>query len=344
MGIEIRDVADGQTEAWERFVALQPGGSFYHKLGLQNVVAGKLRHEPINLVAMDGDEVVGVLPLTFVSSHLFGRILCSVPFMNYGGPCTNSNTVCGQLVDAAIKRTRELQADYLELRCAAPLECDLAVSLRKVSLTIRLDPDPEALWGGFTSKHRKNVRRAAKNGLEVRSGGLELLPEFYAVLARSWRDLGTPLYRYDFFEALLKAFPGEMRIYACFHEGRAVSVALVGFHGQTIEGMWQGAEPLARKLDANYVLYWEMIRDGCQRGFRDFHLGRSTADSGSEWFKSRWNAESRQLYWYYYRPDGGALPALHVDNPRYRFAIRAWRHTPLWITSRVGPPLARCIP
>jgi FemAB-related protein (PEP-CTERM system-associated) len=295
-------------------------------------------------MALEAGRVIGVLPLVFVTSRLFGRILCSVPFMNYGGPCAESVEASGLLVAAAVEKAKELEAGYLELRCAAPLVTALPVSLRKVSMTIALDPDPDVLWNGFASKHRKNVRRAAKNGLDVRVGGAELLPDYYAILEHSWRDLGTPLYRQDYFAAIMDAFPDGTRIYLCCHEGKPVSVAFVGFHGGRAEGLWQGGLPQARDLDANYVLYWEMIRDICLRGCREFHLGRSTADSGSEWFKSRWNAESRQLYWYFFRPDGGALPALNVDNPRYRLAIAAWRRLPLWVARRLGPPLARCIP
>jgi hypothetical protein len=75
-----------------------------------------------------------------------------------------------------------------------------------------------------------------------------------------------------------------------------------------------------------------------------FHLGRSTAGSGSEWFKSRWNAEAQQLYWYFHMPDGGAMPELNVDNPKYKLAIAAWRRLPLWLVRKLGPPIARCIP
>lgn len=344
MSLTIREATDADQGAWDGFLAGQRTGSFYHRFGWQDIVRRRLGHRTVYLMACGAGRVAGVLPLTYVTSRLFGRILCSVPFMNYGGPCAESADVSKRLVAAAVEKARELGADYLELRCAAPLETDLPVSLRKVSMTIALDPDPEVLWNGFTSKHRKNVRRAAKNGLEVRAGGAELLPDFYAVLERSWRDLGTPLYRRDYFQGILEAFPDSTRIYACCHENQPVSVAFVGFQSGTAEGLWQGGLPQARALDANYVLYWEMIRDICLRGCREFHLGRSTADSGSEWFKSRWNAESKQLYWYFFRPDGGPLPALNVDNPRYRLAIAAWQRLPLWMTRRLGPPLARGIP
>lgn len=344
MAATIREATDADTTAWDNYLSENPAGSFYHLYRWREIVRQEFRHRTdYRLAELDG-RIAGVLPLVLVSSRLFGRILCSVPFMNYGGPCADSAPLNQLLVRDAMQRARDLSADYLELRCTAPLDVDLPVSHHKVSMTIGLDPDPDRLWNSYTGKHRKNIKRAYKNELEVRIGGIELLADFCAILERSWRDLGTPFYHRGYFRSVLEAFPDRIRLYACMHRGRPVSVALVGFHGGTAEGLWQGGVPAARNLDANYVLYWEMIRDVCLRGCREFHLGRSTADSGSEWFKSRWNAEIRQLFWYFHRPDGGPIPALNVDNPRYRLAIAAWRRLPLWITRVLGPPLARSIP
>jgi len=108
--------------------------------------------------------------------------------------------------------------------------------------------------------------------------------------------------------------------------------------------MWAGGGPRARELQANYVLYWEMMREACLRGSKLYHLGRSTADSGAEDFKKKWNAESQQLYWYFHRPDGGPMPELNVANPKFQLAIKVWRKLPLWVTRQVGPVLARSIP
>jgi len=108
--------------------------------------------------------------------------------------------------------------------------------------------------------------------------------------------------------------------------------------------MWAGTNATGQELNANYVLYWEMIKDSCERGYRRFHLGRSTAGSGAEQFKKKWNAEPTQLYWYFHRPDGNQKPVVNVDNPKFRLAIAAWRKLPLWATRVLGPPLARVIP
>ena len=69
--------------------------------------------------------------------------------------------------------------------------------------------------------------------------------------------------------------------------------------GDTAEGLWLGARGKFRRQYAGYVLYWELIKNACERGLKRFHLGRSTTQSGGEVFKKKWNAYPTQLYWQY---------------------------------------------
>jgi FemAB-related protein (PEP-CTERM system-associated) len=335
--------AEARAE-WDAFVAAN-NGSLYHLYDWKDINEQLLGHRCEYLAARDSEGVMqGILPLVFVESRLFGRILCSMPFMNYGGPVAATPFAAATLAREATARARTFGADYLELRCPAALDTAMPVSLRKVSMTVPLLPDPEALFNSFSQKHRKNIRRAQKNELTVRKGGIELLDDFFHVLELSWRSLGTPMYSRDYFERLLTTFPRNTSVFVCLHRGAPIAVALTGHFNGVVEGMWAGGRQELRHLDANYVLYWEMLRDACQSGHKLFHLGRSTSQSGAEQFKSKWNAETHQLYWYFHRPDGGPMPQLNVDNPKYRLAISAWRKMPLWATRLVGPHIARLIP
>ena len=75
--------------AWDQFLATQPRASFYHLAGWRSINQDVLGHRCFQLAARSGGNIVGVLPLVFVSSPIFGRILCSMPFVNFGGPCTD---------------------------------------------------------------------------------------------------------------------------------------------------------------------------------------------------------------------------------------------------------------
>jgi FemAB-related protein (PEP-CTERM system-associated) len=335
---------DATATAWDAFVATQPGGSFYHCYGWKRLNERHLGHAAMFLEARAGAALTGVLPLVLTRSRIFGRILCSMPFVNYGGPVATDDASAQQLIQAAQEHAARLRAGYLELRCAAPLDTSMQVSTHKISMTLALEPDPDHLWNKFSSKHRTAVRRVYKDGLGVVSGGRELLPEFYAVMQRSWRDLGTPLYSPRYFAAIVDEFPAETRVFVCRREREAVAVAFNGYFAGKVEGMWAGNTRAGHDLNANYVLYWEMIKDACERGYRCYHLGRSTAGSGAELFKRKWNAEPNPLHWYYHYPRGTEKDVVNVDHPTFRYGIAAWRKLPLWATRLIGPRLARVIP
>lgn len=332
------------ASAWNAFLQGHEAGTFYHRHEWSTINRDLFGHRGHMLQAESGGRVVGVLPMTLVSSAAFGRILCSMPFVNYGGPCASDDAVTARLVAAARELAASDKADYLELRCSSALNTDLPASTRKISMSIELQADPDKIFEAYTSKHRTNIRRSYKNELTVKSGGMELLPVFYALMEESWRNLGTPLYSKKYFQRILETFPAETRIYLCSRREEPVAVAFNGEFNGTVEGMWAGGTAASRALQANYVLYWEMIQDACRRGLKRFHLGRSTADSGAEDFKKKWNATARQLYWYHHRPDGGPAPALNVDNPKYQLAIKAWRKMPLWMTRIIGARVAPGIP
>jgi FemAB-related protein (PEP-CTERM system-associated) len=342
--MEIRVAQSSSDTDWNAFVAATQGGTFYHLHEWTGINRECFGHDSFMLEAVRDGCVIGVLPLTLVTSLPFGRILCSLPFVNYAGPCTTDADAARALAAEAASLARQHTATYLELRCAAPISTDLQASTRKISMTIGLAADPDQLWNAYSSKHRTNIRRSYKNELVVTSGSLDQLDTFYAVMEHSWRDLGTPLYARSYFEKILQTFPDQVRIFVCRRQDEPVAVALNGYFGETVEGMWAGGTAAARGLQANYVLYWEMLQDACRRGFKHYHLGRSTADSGAEDFKKKWNADSRQLYWYSYRPDGRPAAELNVDNPKFRLAIATWRRLPLWATRILGPMVSRGIP
>lgn len=342
--LNVRHSRETDAGAWDAFVKAAPGGSFNLLHGWLTINARNLGHESIGLIAEDGAGIRGVLPLVFVRSRLFGRILCSMPFLNYGGTCAADDAADAALVTAALNEARQRGADYLELRATRKLPMSEEPSTRKISMTLKLDANPDTVWDKFASKHRTNIRRAFKNDLSVVDGGVELVPTFYSLLERSWHSLGTPLYSRDFFEAVARTFPEETRIFVCRRGAEPIAAAFNGYSNGVVEGMWAGGGPLARPLNANMALYWEMIKHACLRGMSHYHLGRSTSESGAEDYKKKWNAEATQLYWYFHRPGGGPQPALNVDNPKYRLAIAAWKKLPLPVVRLLGPPIARLIP
>lgn len=334
--------ADG--EAWDSYLDGQPAATFYQRYAWKRINEQCLGHTTYYLLARADQAVVGVLPLVYVKSLLFGRILCSLPFVNYGGPCARDAVVEARLLEEAYRAVERERVDYLELRTDRPLAGELPTRRHKVSMVLELDRDPDVLWRAYDTKHRTAIRRACKNDLEVRAGGAELLDDYYRVMALCWRALGTPLYRKSYFAAILREFASQTRIFVVYQGERPVATAFNGYYNGVVEGLWAGADWSCRRLQPTSVLYWEMIKHACETGQRRYHFGRSTVDSGGEFFKSKWNAEPRQLYWQYRLGRRTTLPRLDVGNPRYRALMKIWRRLPHSLLAAIGPPLARLIP
>jgi len=342
--VRLYDATPGHLERWNDFLARVPDGSFYQRFEWKRVNESEFRHEALYLAVERDGQVAAVLPLVLVSSRLFGRILCSMPFLNFGGPASLDADSETALIEAGCNIAVKNNVDYLEIRSARPLAYDLQSSKHKVALTVGLSNDPDEVWNAFKSKHRTNIRRVYKDGVSVVRGHADLLDSFYEIMCNSWRSLGTPIYAKRFFRTILETFGEDVCIFIAYLGRKPIATAFNGHFNGAVEGMWAGSLPEGRSLQVNYVLYWEMIKDACERGFSRYHLGRSTVDTGGESFKKKWNAEATQLYWSYFMPGGGEMPNLNVDNPKFDLAIRAWRKLPLWATKSIGPLLSRSIP
>jgi len=325
-------------------VHTSPRASFYHRAEWRGVNEQCFGHETAYLGAFEGTSLVGVLPMVRMRGLLFGHLACSMPFVNYGGPCGNSEAIEQALLDAASNVADEWKVDYLEIRSQRDLGAQYPCAMHKVSMTIALDRDPEVLMAGFKRDQRTEIRRAAKNGF-VAKFGPELIDDFYAVLCDSWHELGTPIFRASYLKAILRAFPDAHRVCVVYDaNGRPAAAAFDGIHNGTVEGMWLGMRSEYRKQLVGYVLYWELIKHACEMGARSFHLGRSTKDSGGEVFKKKWNAETMQLYWQYVLRTTSEIPFLSPANSKYRLAIKAWQKLPVGMTKVIGPFIAKSIP
>jgi FemAB-related protein (PEP-CTERM system-associated) len=342
-GRQIVQCDDSHAKAWNAFVAGSARASLYHRFEWRGINASCFGHKSTYLAAFDCGRIVGVFPIVRVKSQLFGNIACSLPFVNYGGPCGETDAIEQALVEAAKPVADAWGVDYLEIRSRRPLET-LPTSQHKVSMTLDLNADPEVLFKAFTSAHRQDIRGGYKKGLTAKIGGRELLGDFYAVLSESWRDMGTPIYSRRYLETVAATFLDITRLCVVYAGDEPAAASLDMLDGDTAEGLWLGSRAKFRREHAGYVLYWELIKNACERGLKRFHLGRSTTQSGGEIFKKKWNAYPIQLYWQYVLRTRRDIPHLNVANPKYQFAIKTWQKLPVPVTQVIGPLISRSIP
>jgi FemAB-related protein (PEP-CTERM system-associated) len=331
--------ADGPD--WDRFVDGRGWIASYHAWAWRAVFTRAFGHQPIYLIARDETGVVGVLPLVFIKSMLFGRSLTSLPFVNYGGVIADSSEVRDALADAAGREARARSCGHVELRHVTRQFSGLPCKHHKVTMLLPLH---DVAWDRLDRKVRNQIRKAQKSALSSEFGGAELLPDFYSVFARNMRDLGTPVYSRRFFTEVFAALPPRVAVHVVRLHGRPIAAAITYRCGDTVQVPWASSIRDYNSLCPNHLLYWSAIERARAEGAGRFDFGRSTPNEGTYKFKEQWGALPVQLSWEYQLLEGDALPNTSPTNSKFQMAIRMWQKLPLGVATRLGPHIVRAIP
>ena len=329
---------------WDAFVGAHPDASGYHAWIWRDVFRDAFGHETRYLAARLNGRLVGVLPLVAFRSRLFGRFLISLPFVNYGGVLAEDDAAANALFEGAMSEARACGAEYVELRHRARRFKGLPCRAHKVGMVLELAPSRDAAWHALDRKVRNQIRKAERSGLVAEAGGIELLDAFYDVFAHNMRDLGTPVYSKRFFEAILMRLRTRAGCVVVRHGTTAIAAGLTLGWRKTIEAPWASSLKAYRPMSANSLLYWTILERSVEAGFGTFDFGRSSPDSGPYQFKRHWGALQSPLCWEYGLSQGATLPNLGTANPKFRFAIAAWKRLPVTVATLIGPHIVRSIP
>ena len=330
-----------QAPDWGELLARSGQATLLHDPRWGRVMREAYGNRAYYVTAQRGPAVVGILQLVLQKSLLFGTHLCSLPYFDASGVLADDREAADALVAEAARLRTTTGAEWVELRHLDALPGDLACRDDKVTLRLGLPDDPETLWAAFTPKVRNQVRKAEKAGLTLHAEPEATLDEFYAVYARTMRDLGSPPHSKRFFSRIRDHFGDAVRLYAVRQAGAPLAASLTLTDAATVRVPWAGADWRFRKLNANMLLYWGMLKDACTRGAACFDFGRSTRDSGTHRFKKQWGAEEVTLHWQYVLPEGGAPPEIRAENPKYRFLVNTWRRLPVFAARLIGPRIIR---
>ena len=335
---------DAAASLCEAYVDGHPSGTGYHYPAWLDLIGQVFGHETRYLTVESPRGVSGVLPIVFFRSRLFGTFSVSLPFVNYGGILADDAAAANALLEAAVSATRAAGGTHLELRHTERHFDGLSAKRHKVAMLLPLADTPDRQWEALDRKVRNQVRKGEKSSLSIHMGGLELVPEFYKVFAHNMRDLGTPVYGREFFEAVVRRFAPTSRVFVVRHQGQPVAASVVLWYRGVAEVPWASALRSSNALSANVFLYWNMLRFCIEQKQQVFDFGRSTPNEGTFHFKKQWGAESVPLVWEYWTAAGRAMPDLSPANPRFDLAIRVWQRLPVALTKVIGPPIVRNIP
>jgi FemAB-related protein (PEP-CTERM system-associated) len=280
------------------------------------------------------------------SPESHSRYYSTAPYFYDGGV----NLINNKLNDETLSNLKELinveNLNYILLKSREEIELELTAQIKIDSdyytFTLDLSAGEDSIWENkLKSTTRNQVRKAQKQGFEIRIGQEELLGDFYSVITQAWRDLGTPTHSRTFYHSILENMNDKSSLMVVYHQGKAVSCALLLMVDNVIYHPYSCSLKNFKSTCVNNLLYWEIIKYSCRNAYSQFDMGRSRIDQGTYRYKKSWGAEPVKLFYIYILNKGVSMPS--YDNVVYKYATALWKFMPLSIANNLGPRLIRNI-
>lgn len=137
---------------------------------------------------------------------------------------------------------------------------------------------PDEVLKGMNQLWRRNIKKAAKAGVEVTLGSRADLPAFHALYAHTAeRDHFTPR-PLSYFETMWDALEGgpeavtEMRLYLAHHEGDLVASTIWIRVGDHVWYSYGASSTEKREVRGSNAVQWQMITDAIEAGASVYDL------------------------------------------------------------------------
>lgn len=135
----------------------------------------------------------------------------------------------------------------------------------------------EEIFSAMTQTWRKNIRRAAREGVMIVEGSRSDLPAVQRLYTETAERQGFETHPLEYFEAMWDELstdgPGYFHLDLAFHGADLLSASGTAQAGHRAQGVFAANGSVKRHLKASNALYAERIRHARADGADDFDLG-----------------------------------------------------------------------
>jgi hypothetical protein len=170
---------------------------------------------------------------------------------------------------------------------------------------IDLTQPEDALWGNVSASHRRKVRLAMKDGVQIRSGPEELEMVF-AMVRDTFGRSSLPFMGLESFKRFVLGLGDHVKVMIAEHRGIVQGCIVIPFSDHAAYYVYGGSIPEPQQ-GAMHLLHWEAIRHFRALGVRryDFVGVRINPDKGSKqeglmMFKQRFGGQLVEGYLWKY--------------------------------------------
>ena len=189
-------------------------------------------------------------------------------------------TLIARLADAALQRGIKRS-----VVCSAPASTLPCLHWTKTTVTLPVDGTSDEMFAALRSETRRRVRRAAET-VDVAIGH-QHVGAFHEIYADRMLQKGLGFHELGYFESLFDDLSERMILVAALVDHAVVAGIVFLLTDTTAFYMYNAADELGRRANANHLLIWRALIHFADRGIGCVDLGESTPGGGVYTFKTR---------------------------------------------------------
>lgn len=275
------------------------------------------------------------VPVMEVGNPLGRRRWITLPFTDYCPLLTDGHPV-GSHLDALADELRAQHADQFELRAPLPQHSRVHPHTAGVRHTLALEANPDAVYRRFGKMHQRNIRSAERAGVRIEHGHTAAdMQHFYDLHLPTRKRLGVPIQPRRFFDLLARRLLADRLgfVATAYVEQTPIAAAIFLAWNGVLIYKYGASDQAFRQQRPNNLLFWDVIRWGCENGYRLLDFGRTDLDhQGLREFKNGWGTEEQPLIY-----------SAIADSPPRKGSGRAGkvigsviRRSPPWVCRTIG--------
>jgi hypothetical protein len=341
MRIEIVD--DSKREAWESFINEHPKAIAWQSYKWFDVLKKHYNIDFYPIVAYEGNEFRGILPLYNLKKSHKKNLLMSVPFAVAGGIVSTDAESEKLLLDIAIELAvkhdnSSITFKQYKHKVEGPLTTDENYCNKELSLSTDLDK----VWSEISEFNRQKVLNGENFKYKVEYTPKNI-DEFYEFLFKHHQRKGIPCTSKSWIRDLVES--GMYLIALLRYNGKIVAATMVKEFKDTISFPYSCTyAPEYKEFNLIYSLYWEIIKKYSLEGKNICHSGRLPKSGEADKFRQGWGGTMYNYYYQYY-PQTTQKTEYNVKRSSKRQMFeKVWKMTPQIVTKVVGPLIVRRFP
>lgn len=287
-------------DKWNEQIVSLKGYSFFHTSQWADLISKSYGYDPIYHVLKNNGKLVAVFPLMEIKSVFTGNRGVSLPFSDFSNPLVENSFQFNQLFENIISLGTEKKWKFIELKGVDNFFSEIAPSHHEYKHIIHLDGNEDAIFSKFNNTTKRNIRKAAKEGVKVfQSDREEDLCKFFTLNAKTRKRHGLPPQPFSFFQNLYDIIikQGLGILFIAEYQNKVIA-GNVYLHIENQALYKFGASDFEyQNVRANNLIMWEAIKHYNSHGFKEFSFGKTEPNNdGLRRFKNGWSPVEIETY------------------------------------------------